>query len=148
MLNIMDELADQIRGVLTGQLASTNIDLEVVSGRAVGVTPPVIDVFPGAASRDTESRMFADDYDGGGYLFTVRARIAPNDQDATQRLLYEFMDDGSSLSIAQAITDDPTLGGYAAGVDCIDPTGEQIYGEFGTELLGFQFTARVLAAYS
>jgi hypothetical protein len=35
-------------------------------------------MYPGVG-RDTESKMFSDDTDGGGYLFTVRARLSAND---------------------------------------------------------------------
>jgi hypothetical protein len=147
MLDIMDAMADQINDTLVTAL-SGSVRVQVESGRLIETSPPTIDIFPGATSRDGTTRMFADDHDGGAYLFTVRARFQTNDFDANKRLLYEMMDDSSELSIAQALTDDGTLNGLADSLDCIDPTGEILYSEFGNDHIGFQFTCRVLAALS
>jgi hypothetical protein len=141
----MDAAMEQIEGTVGMLLAAENVESQFHSGRLnVPATTPAIDMYPGVG-RDTESKMFSDDTDGGGYLFTVRARLSANDYDSHQRILYRLMDDADSLCIAAALDDDPTLGGLAASLDCTDPSGEVIY-EGG--YYGFQFTLRVLPAYS
>lgn len=148
LVDIMDAIADQIDDTLTPLLSSQGVDLQVESGRLIIVNPPAVDVFPGAVAREGETRMFADDHDGGGYLFTVRTRFQTNDYDSNKRLMYEMMDDESPLSLAQAIVDGGSLDGQVASLDCFDPSGEQAYAEFGNDHIGFQFTVRALAAHS
>jgi hypothetical protein len=141
----MDAAMEQIEGTVGMLLAAENVESQFHSGRMnVPATTPAIDIYPGVG-RDTDSKMFSDGTDGGGYLFTVRARLSSNDYDANQRILYRLLDDADSLCIAAALDDDPTLGGVAASLDCTDPSGEVIY-EGG--YYGFQFTLRVLPAYS
>lgn len=148
LVDILDAMAEQIRDTLTPLLSATGVDVQVEAGLVASPTPPTIDMYPGDLSRDSDSRMFAADHDGGGYNFTVRARVATNDADGNSGILLALMDDESATSIAQALTDDETLGGLAASLDCVDPSGFRLYDEFGKVLLGFQFTARVLAAHS
>ena len=46
------------------------------------------------------------------------------------------------------VVDEPTLGGLATSLDCVDPTGFVSY-PFGNEaLIGFQFTCKVIRADS
>lgn len=148
MLQLMDAAIDQLETVVGAQLTTDGVDAVFNSGRLrAPATTPAIDIYPGAG-RDTETSMFTADFDGGGYLFTVRARLSSNDYDANQRILYELMDDTGTLSLAQALDDEPTLGGLAASLDCTDPSGEVIFTDPGGDYYGFQFTLRVLPAYS
>lgn len=145
LVELMDAAMEQIEGTVGPLLASEGVESQFHAGRLNNpATTPAIDMYPGVG-RDTETRMFADVTDGGGYLFTVRARLSANDYDANQRLLYRMLDDADALSIAAAFDDDPTLGGVAASLDCTDPSGEVVY-EGG--YYGFQFTLRVLPAFS
>jgi glycine/D-amino acid oxidase-like deaminating enzyme len=148
LLDLMDAAMSQIENTLADALEDLNVDAQFSSGRLNSPsTTPAIDIYPGLG-RDTDTRMFATDYDGGGYLFTVRARLSTNDYDANQRILYRLMDETDELSLAQALDDEPTLGGIAASIDCLDPSGETLFQDPGGVFYGFQFTLRVLAAYS
>lgn len=145
LVDLMDAALAQIEETVGPLLEDEGVESQFHSGRLnVPGTTPAIDIYPGVG-RDTETRMFATEFDGGGYLFTVRARLSSNDYEANQRILYRLMDDADAICIAQALDDDPTLGGLAAGLDCTDPSGEVIF-EGG--FYGFQFTLRVLAAFS
>jgi hypothetical protein len=147
MLDVMDAAADRLESVVGAGLTAMGVDATFHSGRlhALSVSPTV-DLFPGAG-RDAESRMFDDDHDGGGYLFTVRARLTANDYDANQRILYRMMDDTDTLCLAAALVGD-NLDGHAASLDCIDPSGEVEFIDPGGTYYGFQFTLRVLPAFS
>lgn len=143
----MDAAMEVIETALAPEYEDLGIDAQFHAGRLNSPsTTPAYDIFPGAG-RDTETVMFASDHDGGGYLFTVRARLGSNDYDANQRLLYRNMDDQDDLCIAAAL-DSSTLGGYAADVFCTDPSGEVLYQDPGGNYYGFQFTLRVLPAFS
>ena len=144
--DIVDELASVVSGVLDDQ---TDYPIEVRPRRAVSVTStPIVDIYPGDSPRFTDSAGYRLLTDQGGYQLTIRTRIS-GDVDAQQDLLLEFMDDASPLSLAAAVTDDPTLNGLASGVSAQDPTGHVLYeeGDAGA-LLGFQFTCVVLPAES
>jgi hypothetical protein len=149
MLDLMDAAIDQLETVVGAQLTAEGVDAVFNSGRLnAPASTPAIDIYPGAG-RDTDTSMFSDSFDGGGYLFTVRARLSSNDYDENQRILYELMDDTGNLSLAQALDDEPTLGGLAASINCVDPSGEVIFQDPGSgPYYGFQFTLRVLPAYS
>ena len=148
LVQLMDAAMDQIQGALEPLLDDEGVDSQYNSGRlnTPSVTP-AIDIYPGIG-RDTDTRMFATDFDGGGYLYTVRARLSSNDYDANQRILYRLMDDADALCIAQALDSDPTLGGLASSLDCTDPSGEVVFQDPGGNYYGFSFTLRVLAAFS
>lgn len=139
---LLEQMADQIRAAMA---SVTDIDVQVEPRMVSDPTPPTIDMYPGDVSRGTEAAPFGEE---GEHLFTVRARVNENDADANQDLLLAFMDDVNALSIAQALFDDPTLGGLANDLDCIDPTGYVLYPYGGETLLGFQFTAKVIRAES
>jgi hypothetical protein len=145
LVEIMDEMAAQIRGVLADV---TDVAVQVEPRMILSPTPPSIDLYPGESSRDAASAAFDDV--NGGYLFTVRARIDTRDNTAGQDLLLAFMDDTDDLCLALALLDDPTLNGLAASIDVRDPTGYIVYPEPTGEgaWLGFQFTALVIAAES
>lgn len=146
MRQIMDEMAAQISAAVDA-LAPDTIYVQVEPRMVINPTPPCIDLYPGASSRDRDTAAFDDD---GGYLFTVRARVSTADNEAGQDLLLRFMDDTDDMCIAVALLDEPTLNGYASSLDVRDTTGYQLYESTGGEgaLLGFQFTTMVLAASS
>ena len=126
-----------------------SIAIQVEPRMVSAPSPPTIDMYPGDVSRGVDAASFGvDEHGKGEFLFTVRARVNENDADANQDLLLAFMDDVNPLSIAAALDDDPTLGGLAHDLDCIDPTGYVLYPFGGETLLGFQFTCRVLRADS
>jgi hypothetical protein len=145
--DILEAMRVQIQAMVDGA-APSNIDVQVEKGIVVNPTPPTIDMYPGSLSRETDSAAFDDIY--GGYLITVRARVATGDTDAGQDLLLRFMDDTDELSIAEALDADPTLNGWASSLTLRDPTGYTIFSDPGGEgaLLGFSFTAVVLPAVS
>lgn len=135
-------MADQIRAAVE---AVTDVDVQVEPRMVSAPSPPTIDMYPGDVSRGTEAAAFGEN---GEFLFTVRARVNENDADANQDLLLAFMDDVNALSVPMALLDEPTLGGLAASLDCVDPTGYVLY-PFGADtLLGFQFTCKVIRAES
>lgn len=145
LVEILDSLATAVRDILDDV---TDVDVQVEGRLVTNPTGPCVDMYPGDASRFGESSgmgLFEDM--GDGYQLTVRARVGTADNIAAQDLLLAFMDDTDPLSLAGAVTDDPTLNGLAASVDARDPTGFVRYG-LGSEaeMLGFQFTAIVLPA--
>jgi hypothetical protein len=134
-------MADQIRTALE---VVTDVTVQVEPRRLFNPTPPTVDIYFGAISRDGDSAAFDDI--SGGYLFTVRARVPTADNDAGRDLLDAFADDTNDLCLAKALLDDPSLGGTATSIDVRDFSGETVYVEGQSELLGFQFTVMALAA--
>lgn len=141
-VDLLEAMADQIRAAM---VAVSDVDVQVEPRMVSAPSPPTIDMYPGDLSRGTEAASFGVD---GEHLFTVRARVNENDPVANQDLLLAFMDDVNALSVALALLDDPTLGGLAASLDCVDPTGYVLYPVGGETLLGFQFTCKVIRAES
>lgn len=141
----MDEMADQIRSVV---VTVTDVDVQVEPRMVLNPTPPTVDIYPGDPERDQDSAAFDDI--SGGYLLTVRARVNTADTEAGQDLLLAFMDDTDELCLAQALLDEPTLNGYASGLDVRDFTGYRLFEHPSGEgaYLGFQFTTLVLPAQS
>lgn len=137
-------MAEQIRNTLQ---AVNTIDVQVEPRMVLNPSPLTIDIYPGDIARDAQSAAFDDD---GGYLLTVRARINTPDFDAAYDVLLSLMDDDDPLCLAFALLDEPTLGGYAAGMDVRDATGLRAYETLNGEgaFLGFQFTTIVLPAKS
>ena len=72
------------------------------------------------------------------------------DNTAGQDLLLSFMDPTSTLSVGQALYDEPSLNGYANDLDIVAQTGYVLFPDPGGEgaLLGCQWTVRVLPANS
>jgi hypothetical protein len=147
LIDVMDAMAAQITSALS-VLSADNIDVQIVPRLVVNPTPPTVDIYPGSLSRETDSAGMGDVF--GGYLLTVRARVATADNEAGQTLLLRFMDDTDALCLAAALTDDPTLNGNASSVSARDPSGYTLFPDPGGEgaLLGFSFTAVVLPANS
>jgi hypothetical protein len=144
MMELMDEMADQIRNALSVAAYEVQVEPRLV----LNPTPPCIDIYPGDIGRDEPSAAF-DDL-SGAYLFTLRARVSTADHTAGQDLLLAFMDDANQLSLARALDDDPTLNGYATSLDVRGQTGYIVYPDAGGEgvLLGCQWQVMVLAAQS
>lgn len=139
---LLDAMADQIRAAVA---VATDVDVQVEPRMVPNPSPPTVDMYPGDLSRGTEAAAFGEN---GEFLFTVRARVDTNDHVANQDLLLAFMDDINPLSLPMALLDEPTLGGLASDLDCVDPTGFVSY-PFGNEtLIGFQFTCKVIRADS
>lgn len=141
---IREAMADQIRNVF----ASGELDVQVVPRFVIEPTPPVVDIYSAPFARDADSAGFGDI--SGAYLFTVRARIGTAAYDETYDWLEETMDDASDLSLAAALLDEPTLGGYASDLDVRDVQGFTAYEHPSGDgaLLGWSFTAFVLPAAS
>ena len=144
LIEIMDEVADQIRAAMA---AVTDVDVQVEPRLLVNPTPPAIDIYPADTPRDRETAGFAAGDDDGYYL-TVRARVQTADNEAGQNLLLAFFDPTNTLSIGQALYDDPTLNGYASDLDIAGQTGYALYPTEEGTLLGCQLNVRVIPANS
>ncbi len=106
LAQILDEMAAEIRNVVS---QVSGVDIQVEPRMVLNPTPPCIDLYPGDPSMDPETAAFGELV--GGELITIRARVQTADDVAGQDLLLAFMDDEDPLSIAAAVTDDPTLNG-------------------------------------
>jgi hypothetical protein len=146
LLDVMDEMADQIR---TALVAVTDVDVQVEPRMVLNPTPPCIDIYPGDPPRDRDSAAFHPG-DDEGYFITVRARVSTADNFAGQDLLLAFVDPTNDLSIGQALYDDTSLNGYANDLDIVAQTGYSLFPDPGGEgaLLGCQWTVRVLPVTS
>lgn len=142
MAEIMDALADQIRGVLDDV---TDVAVQVEPRWVTNPTPPTIDIYPGDPSTDPDWRAFGEHI--GGELITVRARVDMNDTDAGQDLLLALMDDEDPLSLAQAINEDETLGGLAATLDIRSRSGYVRFIESGDHM-GYLLSLIIVKARS
>lgn len=143
--DILTACADQIRDTL---VAANQLDVQVEPRWIVAPTPLAVDVIPGTIGRDPETAGFGDIT--GGYFLTVRARVNTPDYDGPYDIIVALMDDNNDLSLAAAVADDPTLGGYATSLDLRDFTGLQAYERVdgsGADL-GFQFTVLAIPAES
>lgn len=144
--DILEAMADQIAAALVDV---EDVDLQVESRYVLQPGSAVcIDLYPGDPAAETEAAAFDDVY--GAWLITVRARIGTQDFDASYDVLISLLDDQDDLCLPIALTDDPTLNGYATSLHVRDVTGLRAY-----ELpsgdgahLGFQFTAVVIAGES
>lgn len=145
LAEIMDALADQIRGVIDDV---TDVDVQVEPRMVLNPTPPCIDMYVGDPSADQELRSFGELI--GGELLTIRARVGTADHYAGQDLLLALMDDEDPLSIAQAINEDRTLGGIASTLDLRDRSGYITFIDTLAEaaLLGATWTVVVVKARS
>ena len=106
-------------------VAEADWDIQVEPTMVLNPTPPTIDMYPADPSINPEVGNFAETYaeTGDGYWINVRARVAPNDNVANQEVLLELLDPESSMSLVQALYDDPTLGGLAADVNLDTTSG-------------------------
>lgn len=124
---ILEAMADQIRTALTG----ADWDFQVEPQMVLSPTPPAIDMYPGDPASAEEFASFADSFAdmAAGFVFNVRARIAPTDHDAGQEVLLELSDPASDLSLVQALYDEPTLGGIAADLNLLSETGFTLFSD-------------------
>lgn len=147
LIEILDEMAAQTASVID---AFVEFEVQTIGRMVINPTPPTIDMYPGDIARGLDSAAFGDTL--GEYLITVRARVSMADQDAGQNFLLQLMDDADELNLIQALLIDPTLNGLAASLDARDPSGFREYLLPGVDprgaLIGFQFTAHVIAAES
>jgi hypothetical protein len=118
LAQILDAMAEQIRDVTE---TITDVDVQVEPRWVVNPSPPTIDMYPADPSTAPDLRAFGEEL--GGELITVRARVGMSDHIEIQNLLLAFMDDEDPLSIAHALGDDKTLGGYAGSLDVRDRSG-------------------------
>lgn len=141
----MVAMADQIRSVLDDV---TDIAIQVEPKMVLNPSPPTIDIFPGDTARDPETAAMGEI--GGGYIFTVRARIHTADHEASQDILVAFGDDQDDLCVPAALLADATLGGLAADMEVLSETGFSLYPDTSGEAayLGCQWSFLVLPAYS
>lgn len=122
---ILEAMADQIRDVLT----DVDWDFQVEPKMVLAPTPPAIDMYPGDPASAEEFASFADSFAdmAAGFVFNVRARIAPTDHEAGQEVLLELSDPASDLSLVQALYDDPTLGGIASDLNLMSESGFSVF---------------------
>lgn len=117
LVALMDEMADTIRAALT----DVNFPVQVEPRMIFNPTCPSIDIYPANPSRDQESGGMGDLF--GSYMFTVRARFTMADNDSGQELALAMMNEADPLCLAVALSDDPTLNGYASSVYVQEPSG-------------------------
>jgi hypothetical protein len=142
LMEIMDEMADQLRAAM---VQVTDVAVQVEPRMILNPTPPAIDIYPAASPRDRETAAYSD-VDDEGYFIIVRARNTTADHTAGQDLLLSFIDPTNTLSVGQALYDEPSLNGYASDLDIVASTGFQIYPTEEGMLLGCEWTVRVLPA--
>ena len=144
--NILDELANVLRDDIGGALAADGIDIEVEPRLVLSPSEAIIlDVYPGAPSRDGQSAAFGDI--SGFYVVTVRARENVNDSNEAQDILLDMIDDEHTLSVAACVESDPTLNGYATQV-AVDADAFSGLLEFTGPLVGCTWRVLVGAAVS
>ena len=124
---ILEAMADQIREALT----AVDWDFQVEPNMVLSPTPPAIDMYPGDPATQAELASFGADASdmAAGFVFNVRARIAPTDHDAGQEVLLELSDPASDLSLVQALYDDPTLGGIASDLNLTSQSGFTLFSD-------------------
>ena len=146
--NVLEEIATVLRQDIGGALAADGIDAEIEPRLVMSPSEAiVIDVYPGAPSRDSEAAAFGDI--SGFYVVTVRARANVNDSNEAQDILRDMIDDQHDLSVAACLESDPTLNGYATGV-WVDADGFSGLLEFnpGSPMVGCTWRVLVGAAVS
>ena len=117
---LLEAAADQIRETMDSE---ADLPIQVEPRLVLNPTPPTIDLSLGSPSSDPATANFAATYidEGEAHIIAVRALVNPNDNVANQDLLVEFADPASSISVVQALYDDPTLGGLATDVSLVAP---------------------------
>lgn len=149
---ILEAIAEQIRETF----AAAGSEWPTFQVEALWVpnpTPPTIDVYLGDPGREVaETGGFAstDAASAGGEWINVRARVATNDARANQSLLVELCDPESDLALAQALYDDPTLGGLVADVSLESQSGFRPFPtvDGGAFLLGVLWSFLIIPARS
>lgn len=143
---MLEGLADTLRDDIGSALAADGIDVQVEPRLIMEPSEAVVlDVYPGAPSRDGEAAAFGDI--SGFYVVTVRARVSVTDGEEAQDILADMIDDGHELSVAASVESDQTLDGYATQV-VVDADGFSGLLEYRPGLVGCTWRVLVGVAYS
>lgn len=144
---MIPDIVEQLAANVETAVAASDYEIAVWAGMLLNPSTTAIDIYPADPFRGEGAGM--GDL-GGSYEFIVRARTGLNDLDSGQAILLDLLDDESDVCVAHALSDDPTLGGYAQDVFVGNPSGFRPYrspGEEGTSI-GVEWPVSVLAAYS
>jgi hypothetical protein len=135
---IMDAIAGQITSQLAGTASPLIEDLQVEPRMVWNPTPPAI----GSPFQE----QIGMGHGNNEVFITVRARVATPDHEGAQDLLLSMMDPTATTSVAQAITEDETLGGVVEFVGVEPPTEFGAYTDPGGQgaLLGCTWRVRVM----
>lgn len=144
LLEIMDALADQIRGTLAGT-AQVIEGLQVEPRMNLNPTPISIDIYP----RDPFQAQTAFRQTSREIYFTVRARVSTADQYSGQEWLLLMMDTRAPESVEQAIVGNRNLGGKVSQIAMAadDPvSGFTVYEDSAGDVnfIGCEWRARVV----
>lgn len=143
--DVLDGLAEQLRGTIASELSGDSIDIQVEPRYVATPSAPLcIDIYQGEVARTSAGAAMGDI--SGQYVLTVRVRVNPNDSDETQDILVDMLDDFHDLSIGAALEANQTLDGYATGV-AVDPDGFSGMLAFG-ELVGCTYRVLVGVGFS
>lgn len=140
---IMDALAEQISDELCGTVSPLIPELQVDGRLIPNPTPPAVDIYPG----DPFQEALAYGPGNNKLNLTVRARVSTSDNEAGQDLLLAMMDPEASLSMAQAIMSDRTLGGTVGKLNVAEgPSAFGVFQDSGGQgsLLGCTWTVLVV----
>jgi hypothetical protein len=139
---IMDALAVQLTSQLAGTASPLIEDLQVESRMVWNPTPPAIDMYPASPFQE----QIGMGHGNNEVFITVRARVATPDHEGAQDLLLQMMDPAATTSVAQAITEDETLGGVVEFAGVEPPTEFGAYTDPGGAgaLLGCTWRVRVM----
>lgn len=145
---MISDIVDEMASALEAMVAASDYEIAVWPGFLFNPSTTAIDIYPADPFRDPQFAAHGDV--DGSYEFIVRARTGLNDLDSGQAILLDLMDDESDVSVALALSDDPTLNGYAHDTYVHGPSGFRPYlapGETNTQV-GVEWTVSVLAAHS
>jgi len=113
--DVVTGLAQVLRDEIGDTLADDGIDAEIEPRLVMSPSEAIVlDVYPGAPSRDSEAAAFGDM--SGFHVLTVRARAAVTESEEAQDILMDMIDDTHALSVAAAVESDQALDGYATQV--------------------------------
>jgi hypothetical protein len=140
-MEITEALADQIRvGLELSDAGAHGIQVEPI--RVANPTPPTIDMIPDTPFLERTAQ--------GGHsweaVFVVRARVGTVDNVSAQQLLLGLLDPRQDSSLRAVIEADRTIGGTVddSHLDQLSPSGQIIYQETGTTLLGAEWRIRLV----
>lgn len=142
LTEIMEALATQITGALSGTADPLIELLQVTPLLNNNPTPPSIDIYP---ADDFQSAIAYGVSNNDLRLF-VRARVTTADHEAGQTLLLRLMDPAATTSLARAIASDRSLNGKVSSLTVEGVSGFNSYADAGGEgsLMGASWTVRVI----
>ncbi len=117
---LLTAVSDQLDYVI-GQV--TDVPVHFVAGLFRAAETPSVNVYPTARGLTQSFAGFGDLYDA--WPMTIRVAVSPADIEAGEDLLWQFMDEGTDLSIIGALEYDHTLSGVADDVVWGDWAGYQ-----------------------